>query len=108
MSGTSGAPARGLSSLTAGFDMIGMPAPNQQATIEIVQEVLAANGRTEDEFSWYLQGKKKELCCTWDGAGRNLLWINRGELHVLNDRAMVKRPNRSVTFRPEHQRVVGW
>lgn len=96
----------GISSLTPGFDEIGMPAHRRTAAVEIIREVLTANGASD--FYWYKPPATEELCCYWDDATRNLMWINAGELHVISEPSIVALPARPVTYRKQDGDLVGW
>ncbi len=96
----------GVSSLVQGFDEIGMPEYRRSAALVLLGEVLAANDVTD--FYWYMPPATEELCCYWDAAEQNQLWINAGELHVMKDEKAVRRPARPLTYSKQDGDYVGW
>lgn len=95
-----------VASLGRGFDELGMPTYRRATAIEIVHEVLEANKASD--FYWYKPPATDELCCYWDDAELNLMWINSGELHVRNDPASVVMPPRPITYTRTDNELVGW
>lgn len=96
----------GVSSLYAGFDEIGMPPYRRSTAISFVTEVLEANGARD--FYWYVPPSTPEICCYWDDAEQNQLWINPGQLHISSDETRTKRPARPLTFSKQDGQYVGW
>lgn len=96
----------GISTLGRGFDEIGMPEYRRSTAVTIVQEVLAANDAID--FYWYVPPATEEVCCYWDDAEKNQLWINPGELHVEKDDLRITRPARPVTYSKQNNDYVGW
>jgi hypothetical protein len=92
----------GLRSLTNAFAELNMPVHRRPAALEIVSEVLAAN--SAQDFYWYVPRVTREVCCYWDGAKRNLLWISPTAVW---GRPALSRPERALTYSKEDGGV-GW
>jgi hypothetical protein len=96
----------GVDTLAADLDEIRMAEPRLSEALAIVREVDAANGVRS--FRWYKYESKDELCCYWDGHMANVLWITPTNVHIQADSALVRRPNRTVTWRDRDGVCVGW
>jgi len=94
-----------VDSLRRGFVELGMPEHRQEPALEMVRDVLAVN--SAKEFFWYMPPVTIEICCYWDGANRNLLWITSAVVQILND-PEVARPSRVVDYRKADGDTVGW
>lgn len=95
-----------IASLSRACAEIGMPEYRRSTAVEIVREVLAANGGVD--FYWYVPPATDEVCCYWDDAEQNELWINPGEIHISSDEARTKRPERQLTYSKQDGAYVGW
>jgi hypothetical protein len=97
----------GVDSLRAGFHEIGMPENRRGEARAIVREVVEANDVRE--FRWYKTEGKDELCCYWDDHAANVLWITPNNVHIKADTSLVRRPQRTATWREDRDGGgVGW
>jgi hypothetical protein len=92
-----------VESLTEGFDALCMPESRRSQAMQIVREVLKANGVSV--FRWYKTERTNELACYWDDADVNKLWITPTEVHV---ECRTPRPERALTWDKEGGKYVGW
>jgi len=92
-----------VDSMKVGFEQIGMPHHRWDEAISIVNEVREANGVRS--FRWYKVENTDELACYWDDATKNLLWVQRHEVHVLKE---VSLPARPVDYTRDDGELIGW
>jgi hypothetical protein len=93
----------GVESLRIGFGELGMLPSRQEAALAIARDVAQANGAAA--FRWYKPPATDELCCYWDDAAVNQMWISTSEVHVA---AWTSRPDRPLTWQTEDRAYVGW
>ena len=93
----------GVGSLPDGFARLAMPAHRHREALAIVREVIKANGASV--FRWYMPPATPEICCYWDDADINQLWITSSEVHVAEG---TPRPDSRVTWRKQGGAYVGW
>ena len=96
----------GVDTLSIGFDELVMPHERRSMAIDIVRELLAANGASV--LKWYMTAKTPEIACYWDDHEQNLLWITNTELHVMADSAIAALPDRPLSWEKQGGRYVGW
>ena len=96
----------GVDSLSTGFHEIAMPEHRRGEALAIVREVVETNDVRE--FRWYRYEDKDELCCYWDDHAANVLWITANNVHVKADTSLVRRPQRTTTWRDRDGGCVGW
>ena len=96
----------GVASLVRGFNEIGMPEHRRVVALEIVREVLAVNAAAD--FYWYCTHSDSEICCYWDDADQNQMWINTTGVLLLDDESLAKRPERTRTYFMGEGRLSGW
>lgn len=93
----------GVTSLRDGFAQIQMPPERWDEAIEIVTEVLNANGVSQ--FYWYKPPATNELCGYWDDADVNMIWVSPSDVHV---HARTPRPPRATTMQRDEGNLIGW
>ena len=93
----------GLSSLVEGFSHIGMPEHRRKEATAIISEILDANG--VGVFRWYKTDSLNELCCYWDDAAANMMWVGPGQIHI---KSTTPRPSRAITWTKAGGNEVGW
>jgi len=92
-----------VKSLRDGFAHIQMPPERWDAALEIVQEVLEANGVAK--FCWYAPPTTAQICGYWDDAELNMIWISPSEVHI---NAQTPRPQRAPTMHRAEGTEIGW
>lgn len=92
-----------VDSMRVGFEQIGMPNFRWEEAGVIVKEVLEANAVRS--FYWYKVANTDELACYWNDATKNLLWVQRHEVHVLKE---VVLPARPIDYVKSDGELVGW
>lgn len=93
----------GLDSIRAGFGELGMPLERRDVALRIIREVLDANG--VQVFRWYKTPGTNELCCYWDDADVNMLWVTPGDVHI---EASTPRPARPPNWQKQDGKYIGW
>ena len=73
----------GVETLRTGLTAIGMPEHRRRAAIDAVRAIVAAEGISG--FCWYKVPNTKEVAAYWTGCGKNMLWIEPGNVHVHPD-----------------------
>jgi hypothetical protein len=95
-----------VASLLRGFSEIGMPEHRRALALEIVRDVLAVNAAVD--FYWYCTLSDSEICCYWDDASQNQMWINATGVLLLDDESLAKRPERTRTYFMRGSMYSGW
>lgn len=96
----------GVASLVRGFDELGMPEHRRAAALEVVREVVAVNAVTD--FYWYCIRSGSEICCYWDDADQNQMWINTTGIVLREDQSLAKLPERTRDYVLDEGRLAGW
>jgi hypothetical protein len=96
----------GAASLVRGFDEVGMLEHRRAAALDIVREVVAVNAATD--FYWYCTPSDSEICCYWDDADQNQMWINPTGVVLREDESLAKLPERPRDYFLGADRLAGW
>jgi hypothetical protein len=95
-----------VASLVRGFNEIGMPEQRMAAALEIVREVTAVNAVSD--FYWYCTPSTSEICCYWNDAEQNQMWINTTGVVLREDGSLAKLPERARDYFLRADRLAGW
>lgn len=94
-----------VESLRQGFTELGVPEHRRATALELVREVLEANGARD--FYWYKPPATAELCGYWDDADQNLVWVTTAAVAVING-PIIALPPRPLTYKKAEGDYVGW